>query len=280
MSGNGKVLTHEVNGEGEGVLLLNGGMMTLAAWGEIALGLSENHKVVRYDLRGQLRSPGTPPDTLHGHVADVVALLDHLGLERVHLVGTSYGAEVGLLFAALRPRRALSVAAITAADLFDSRMSAGALAFRRACEAAAAGGDKTPVWDMLVASAFSDAWRDANREVLEARKARTLSLLPAWYAAIARLVAPLEDLDLTPFLKKVECPVLSVIAGLDRTIPRERAEALASAVPNGRFVVIPGAGHAVVTERPAEVLGMLRVFLDAWPKPVEAPAPAAAAVSG
>ncbi|HWN44225.1 MAG TPA: alpha/beta hydrolase, partial [Thermoanaerobaculia bacterium] len=102
------MLTYRIDGEGEPVLLLNGGMMTLTAWEPVVAALDSRFQVVRCDFRGQLQSPGEPEPSLEAHVRDLVELIDGLGLERVHVVGTSYGGLVGLLFAALHPKRTAS----------------------------------------------------------------------------------------------------------------------------------------------------------------------------
>ncbi|MRR12138.1 alpha/beta hydrolase, partial [bacterium] len=51
MSGPG-VLAHRVDGRGDPLLLLNGGMMSLSAWEELARPLAERYRVVRCDFRG------------------------------------------------------------------------------------------------------------------------------------------------------------------------------------------------------------------------------------
>ena len=108
------MLTYRTDGHGEPVLLLNGGMMTFTAWEPIAVALAPRFQVVRCDFRGQLLSPGEPEPSLEAHVRDLVELIDGLELDRVHVVGTSYGGLVGLLFAALHPERTASVTAIAA----------------------------------------------------------------------------------------------------------------------------------------------------------------------
>jgi len=71
------------------------------------------HRVIGFDFRGMLMSPGTPHAVLEGHVDDVLALLDYLGVTRVHAVGTSFGALIGAMLAARHPVRVRSLALIT-----------------------------------------------------------------------------------------------------------------------------------------------------------------------
>ena len=106
----GTEIYYETRGEGEPVALLNGVLMTVESWALQTVELARRHRVILHDFRAQLRSPlGAGEVSFERHVEDFAALLDHLGLESCHVVGTSYGGEVGLLFAARYPRRIRSL---------------------------------------------------------------------------------------------------------------------------------------------------------------------------
>ena len=124
---------HRVDGVGEPLLLFNGIAMSVASWEEIARPLAERFRVVRFDFRGQLLSPGDPPADVLEHAADVVALLDELAIDRAHLVATSFGAAVALLLAARWPQRVRSLISIASADAFDDVMAEEVARWRRAC---------------------------------------------------------------------------------------------------------------------------------------------------
>jgi pimeloyl-ACP methyl ester carboxylesterase len=254
-------LAHVLRGTGETVVLLNGGLMSLAAWDPVALALETTHRVLRCDFRGQLLSPGEPPPTLAGHAADVVALLDHLGLSCVHVAGTSLGGLVGLTLAALHPERILSLAVLTATDHVPPEDWAVAGRLREACRAAAAGGDGGVVLDLLAPHTFSPVWLEAQQQTLAARRAQIAALPAAWFRGLDGLLGALEGLDLRSLLGRVRCPVLVVAAELDRTFPKHRSLALATALPNAKLEVVAGAGHALVIEDPGRVTDLVRSFL-------------------
>jgi pimeloyl-ACP methyl ester carboxylesterase len=235
--------------------------MSMSAWDPVAAPLEATHRVLRCDFRGQLLSPGEPPPTLAGHAHDVVALLDHLGLLRVHVAGTSFGGLVGLTLAALHPERVLSLAVLTGTDRVPPDDWLLAKRLREACRAAAEGGDGGRVLDLFAPHAFSEAWLAAQSEVLAARRAQITALPAAWFRGLHGLLGALEDLDLRPLLGRVRCPVLVVAAELDRTFPKDRSLALASALPDAKLEVVAGAGHALVLEEPARVTELVRSFL-------------------
>ncbi len=110
-------LGHQFYGDGaargEVVLLLNGGMMTYRAWAPFVEGLLDRYRVLGCDFRGQLMSPGLGHPQLETHAEDVMALLDSLELDAVHVLGTSFGGEVALLLAAHYPERVRTLAVPT-----------------------------------------------------------------------------------------------------------------------------------------------------------------------
>jgi 3-oxoadipate enol-lactonase len=258
------MIAHRLTGNPEGppLLLLNGGMMSIAAWEPIAAPLGERYHVVRCDLRGQLLSPGEPEPRLEAHVADLAALLDHLGIERIHLAGASFGALVGLFFAAMHPERVTSVAAVTATEQVTSEMWEGTLRLREAALAAAEGGDGAVVFDLLIPQTYSPAYLETNAAALSLYRRQIAALPPVWFRGLAGILSSLEGLDLRPVLPRIQAPALVAGAGEDRVFPPEHSWALAKGIPGAHLAMIPGAPHGAIVEESARVVEILRDFLD------------------
>ena len=257
------LLTHRVDGSGPPLLLLNGGMMSVAAWESVTAALAGHYQVIRCDFRGQLLSPGTPPPSMAGHVADVVRLLDHLSQPRVHVVGTSFGAEAGLLLAASHPDRVASLVLATVTDRITPRMEQEAIPIREAARAAAAGGDKLELFARLEPQIYSDAYRRANEAALAERRALA-SLLPAgWFTACDGLFDALEGLDLRPALAQVACPTLVIVASEDRALYPEHGRAVAAGIRGAILEVFETCGHALVLEQTPRFLASVERFLAA-----------------
>jgi len=258
------VLAHRLEGEGPPVVLLNGGMMTFPSWEAIAAPLRARYRVLRFDFRGQLLSPAASPAAipadLAGHAADLAALLDRLGWGSTHLVGASFGAEVALEFAAGMPERVRSLVAITAMDRETPEFRRGSDEMRALLAHRADDGDATAFYDLLVEGVYSRAYRQAEAATLEARRAQT-GLLPAsWFAGVDRLLAALEEFDLTPRLGRIHCPAMVLLAADDRIMDGERARALAAAI-GAEVAVHPTSGHALVVEDPDWVTAACLDFL-------------------
>jgi 3-oxoadipate enol-lactonase len=254
------VLTHRVSGEGEPLLLLNGGLMSIAAWDKIAAPLEGRFQVVRCDFRGQLLSPGEPEPRLEAHVADVIALLDHLDIERAHLAGVSYGALVALRLAAMHPERVLSVAAVSTADRITPRIWKETAEMREIALEAAAGGDGGRVLDFLLPRTYTAAYLESQNTAMGFYRQWVAALPVVWYRGLAALLASMQGLDLTPHLGAIRCPVLIVGAEGDRTFPPEHSRALADGIAGSRLVIEPGGSHGFIVEHSERVQEILLDF--------------------
>lgn len=251
---------HRVSGQGEPLLLLNGALMSLAAWQPVVTVLEKSFRVVRCDFRGQFFSLGEPQPDLDSHLADVLALLDHLELSRVHIAGTSFGSLLGLRLAARHPERVASLAAVTSTDRITEESWRELAVVQEACLAAADGGDGGRVSDLTL-HMFSDEFR-ARQSALMDMQREWISALPAkWFRGIAGILEAVNRIDLRPELPQVRCPVLVLAAEKDVIFPIERSQALAVALPSARLEVVPGAGHSIVVESPGPLAeALLRFF--------------------
>jgi pimeloyl-ACP methyl ester carboxylesterase len=249
-----------MDGAGEPVLLLNGGLMTMGSWDPTAKPLAERFRVVRCDFRGQLASPGTSPSEIEGHVEDVAALLDALDVGAFHVIGTSFGAEVGMALAALHPARVRSLVAATATEITDE-FRRGAAELHRTAAAVAGGGDPGALVDAMLPVFYSPAYLEAHRDELQERRTQMAALPRWWFAAADAILASLERFDLTPYLPRIACPTLVLAAAGDCIMPLERARVMAETIPDARLVVVEGSGHVLVVEHPERFVKECLAFL-------------------
>ncbi|HSL17867.1 MAG TPA: alpha/beta fold hydrolase [Methylomirabilota bacterium] len=260
------MIFHTLDGSGDPLLLLNGIAMTAASWQPVARPLAERFTVVRCDLRGQLMSPGRPPADVGDHIGDVVELLDHVGLESVHVLATSFGGAVGALLAARAPERVRSLMSVASADGFTESMADEVARWRDATVRSLEGPDRGVLSDVLEPVVYSPAYVEAHRDERALRRRQIAALPDAWFDGLVGLLDSAESFSLSSELAAIRCPVLVVAAELDAFIPLERCRALAETIPNAEFRVIEGAGHAVVVEQPATVADLaLEFFLRASP---------------
>jgi pimeloyl-ACP methyl ester carboxylesterase len=258
----GGLLAHRLQGErGEVVLLLNGGMMTHGSWAPVTAGLVDAYRVLGCDFRGQLLSPGAGHPRLEDNVGDLVALLDALGLDTVHVLGTSFGGEVSLLLAALHPSRVRTLAVVTAVDRTPPGMAEDARHLAGLARQIRDGGDVGPFHDTLLGSIYSAAYREAHAEELADRREKLGGLPASWFRGLLGILASIEDFDLTPRLAEIRCPTLIVGAEADAVMPAAQVRALAAAIAGAELRMHPSAGHILVMEDPAWLVATYREFL-------------------
>ena len=119
-------LFYEISGHGaETVAFLNGVAMSTERWAAQTPFFAENHRVLLHDFRGQGKSTLVSEGiTFETHARDMAELLDRLGIDRLHIVGVSYGAEVGMYFALMYPERVKSLTLGTAVSESDPLLKA------------------------------------------------------------------------------------------------------------------------------------------------------------
>src|SRR3954454_9787050 len=110
---NGLHMYYEVQGEGSPLVLLHGGVQSIdLSFGALIPQLVGRHRVIGVELQGHGRTADIDREPTSAALAgDVVALLDHLGIDRAHVLGFSLGAGVALELAVSHPDRVRSVLA-------------------------------------------------------------------------------------------------------------------------------------------------------------------------
>lgn len=108
------LLNFKEQGQGQPVVLIHGLFGSLDNLGLLARPLSEQYRVISVDLRNHGASFHSDEMSYPAQAADLLALLDRLGLEQMTIVGHSMGGKVGMQLAKLAPTR---VAKLVVADI-------------------------------------------------------------------------------------------------------------------------------------------------------------------
>jgi pimeloyl-ACP methyl ester carboxylesterase len=103
---------YETMGEGVPVVFLHGGFGDRRMWDDQSAEFAKNYFVVRYDQRGFGKS--AKPAAKYSPVSDLEMLLDHLKIDKAHLVGNSMGGYLAIDFAILKPSRVRSITVVAA----------------------------------------------------------------------------------------------------------------------------------------------------------------------
>jgi pimeloyl-ACP methyl ester carboxylesterase len=249
------------------LLLVMGLGMQLIHWDiEFCELLAERgFRVIRFDNRDtglstKIRGPvpnvmrlmaGLPvrvPYLLDDMATDTFGLLDHLGIERAHVVGASMGGMIAQTMAIREPRRVLSLGSMLSTT-GDRRL----------------GTPKLRVWSILMRRApqdrdsymayFARVFRMIGSPGYPADDERIRQLAAATYdrchypAGTARqLAAVLASGSRTAALRELDVPTVVIHGESDPLVPLRAGRATAAAIPGAELITIPGMGHDLPKE--------------------------------
>jgi pimeloyl-ACP methyl ester carboxylesterase len=216
-------------------------------WDDQLAPLAGYFRVVRYDIgdNGLSRSH-TPGGRTH---EDLAALMDHLGIDRAHLMGLSLGGRVAIDFAISYPERTNKVVLASPGMSGYQFDSPEAQQYRQRIFKAWMAGD----WDG-VAEEFLRAWTDGPRR-------DSGEVDPSVRERVRRMCANRiriqfvagEGMELDPpaidRLGEVSAPTLAILGDLDMPGIHEIVNLVDEQVPDSRKVVLEGAAHMVNMEK-------------------------------
>ncbi|MEU6841560.1 alpha/beta fold hydrolase [Streptomyces sp. NPDC046716] len=256
----GAVLRHDDLGPGDGtpVVLVHGHPFNRSLWAPQAGALTAaGFRVLVPDLRGYGESEVAEGKVLLSRFADdVLALLDHAGVERAVLGGVSMGGQIAMEFHRRHPRRtsALVLSDTSApAETPEGKEHRARLADRLLAEGMAGYADE--VIDKMLAAYNVTALPRVAADVLAMMRATD----PRGAAAALRGRA--ERPDYRESLAAARVPALVVVGADDVYTPVAEAEAIARLIPDATLAVIEGAGHLPGAEQPARFNAVLLDFL-------------------
>jgi len=233
-------LRYREAGRGDPVVLLHGATRNLEDWVQIGDSLAVDHRVIALDLRGHGQSSKFTERARFGSemVDDVVRLLDHLQIQRAHLIGHSLGAVVAANVAARYPTRVATV------SLVAPPLYADWAAYMQVYAAALAeleSGAGMVRYNQLIFPGISDS-------VATAWSVAALAATPA--PTLAAVFGSMSALMIPPSAAASVRGLPTLIAvGTDDPLLRQ-ARWVASWWPDARVLELPGANHGTVMGRP------------------------------
>jgi pimeloyl-ACP methyl ester carboxylesterase len=254
---NGVDLWVEQKGDGDDVLFISGLADEGVCWVDQVTGLRDRYRLTTFDNRGVGRS-STPegPFQISDFAADTAALIDELGLESVHVVGSSMGGAIAQELALSRPERVRSL-------FLNGTWCRGDRFLHEIFRSWMWSAEKADsVRDFLVAVnlwCFSPRiWNEGIMdEWLEAAEA---SPSAQSVDAFCRSAEALIGHDSAERVSGISAPTLVTVGELDLVLPPRFSQELVDRIPGSRLVVIPGAGHQPFQELPADYNRLLVEF--------------------
>ena len=244
------------------VVFLHGFLGDARDWSDIAKSLVEQYFCILPDLPGHGQNTVLPPEpiTLTSLAAELLNSLEAQDIVTIHLVGYSMGGRLALQFALRYPQQVLRLVLESASPGIEERSARTQrqdLDQQRAAQIIQNG-----------LPAFLKTWYAAplfsslseRPELLASILARRQSMSTESAARMIAELTPGRMPSLWAQLKKVQMPVLVLAGELDRKYADE-ARLVAREIPDARFALAPGAGHAIHLESPEWVARQLKEFL-------------------
>lgn len=240
----GTMINYEVHGDPthELPLLLLPGLLGAieTQWRPFLPALTPYYQVIMVDLRGHGRSENRSHDLRPEQmVSDLGELLDHLGLNRVHVAGYNLGGLLGLMLYQADPRRVATLL-MHATKFYWTKDALTKMRLQLDPDQMVA---KVPGYaDQLANEHGAGRWRNLVRQA-------------------ADLVAYCSDKGPTEgSLGRVQCPVLVSVGDRDELVLLPEALRLSRLLPKGGLLVLPGVRHPFSAIRPVPLIPMMLTF--------------------
>jgi 3-oxoadipate enol-lactonase len=224
------------------ILLQHGFGRSSKFWYRCVPYLARFYRIIRPDLRGFGRSSpeADPPDafTIDLFIRDLDAILDHIGVESVHYCGESLGGIFGMPYAAERPARVRTLTMIASRVRLNQssqeRYKLGHETWEKAL-------------NTLGSRAYSEAKNTADRfapgtdpGLMQWFAEQQGSSRVEWLVALSRLA---RVIDTTPYLPRIEAPVLTIYPSHGPITTPEQEELLRKHIRNLRLIHLPSEYH-------------------------------------
>jgi 3-oxoadipate enol-lactonase len=242
------------------VVFLNGVMASVSSWKfQIDAFKNEDYKIILHDFAGQLLSDKFEDKySFKQHANDLNELLTFLNEDYVHLIGTSYGGEVAMMFASMFPKKVLSLSVIDSVSELDQNLI-----------------DSVEDWIKLASSyngeqffygmmptIYGENYIKNNKEFLDQR-AKAMNDIPKSYfdGQIGLYKTFLHDVYMTDILMKIKCPSLIICGENDTLKPLKFSEVIKKNIKDSKLIVIPDCGHVTIFEQPEKLNEHLLHFI-------------------
>jgi 3-oxoadipate enol-lactonase len=253
----GRKVYYEAKGEGRVILLIHGFSLDRQMWDDQFVAFARQFRVIRYDMSGYGRS--TIPDSAISSSDEIAALLRHLGVEKVAVVGMSLGGSVAARFAVDYPDMVEALITVSSTlegyryrDQLRNRLNnyiqvAKDSGVNAAKELWAKGPFMTPV---------------ANIQIVGARIQRILADWSGAQFTNPRIWQPKSTPPpLIRRLGSIRVPALAIVGEWDEPDVLAIADTLATRIAGAQKMVIPESGHLFNLERPDDFNRIVLDFL-------------------
>jgi pimeloyl-ACP methyl ester carboxylesterase len=257
-------LAYQDVGAGPTVFLIHGHPLDHTMWRPQVKFLASKYRLIVPELRGYGTTPlptGKQVTLLDDFAEDILALADHLNIERFAIVGLSLGGQITLETWRQAPDR---IRALVLADTFASHDTPEQKQTRL---------DTADRFDRegfgnFATESLHKMMTPANAQAFPAVAEHVMRMVHDSdpHGAAAALRGRTARRDYIPLLSQITVPSLIIVGREDAFTPVRLSEEMQRGIPGSRLEVIEGSGHMANLERPDEFNSLLGGFLESLPQ--------------
>jgi len=248
---NGIQLYVEVKGNGFPVILIHGsGGDHQSHLGNVIEQLSKDFKTIALDCRGHGQSEKPPQFTMEDHVNDILGIMDHFGLAKVHLLGISMGSYIAQLVAIKVPERVDKL--ILTVTKSNGLTSSVQRLFKEHNQDIKGLDMHSAILKLLKYLVYDPKLMADHLEMFETK------LTPEQFSAVNKAIA---GFDSRVALPKIKAKTLVISGKYDGLNPPAEGKEVASLIRNATFIAMQYSGHAPMFEEPDTYITIVKNFL-------------------
>jgi len=270
---------YRVTGDGSGIplLALHGGPGSTSCGFALLDPLGDRRPIVRYDQLGTGRS-GRPDDvslwTVERYVEELHVLRQALGLERMHLLGHSWGASLAAAYVLAKGTDGI-VSVILSSPLLSTPLWVEDARIQRSqlpedVQQTLSKHEAAGTTDSEEYEAAAEVYYERHMYAGERPEPQAGCKSAPWSQFVYEYMwgpqefyatGTLIDFDVTGRLHEIDVPVLFLTGEFDEARP-ETVAGFQKLIPGSQFTVIEGAGHSTLSKKPEEYRSILEAFLE------------------
>ena len=258
MSGTAELFFSE-QGEGFPLLIIHGLFGSADNWRTLSKKFAETYRVIAVDLRNHGRSPHLPGMSYAEMAADLLALMDKLGLEKAHVLGHSMGGKVAMQLALNHPQRVEKLIVADIAPVAYGHGHDDVLAALYAVQNAG-GAESRKEADAIMAEHVSVL---GVRQFLSTNLEKKENGKLGWRVGLDQIRDGYESVVAAPEGEVFTGAALFIRGELSGYVKEAHQPRIDALFPQNQCVTLPGCGHWLHAEKPLDFLAQVQAFLDA-----------------
>jgi 3-oxoadipate enol-lactonase len=255
---NGIKLFYQIQGIGKPLLLISGFLCDHTYWSLLMPFLTNQYQVIRLDNRGiGQSSTSNSAYSIKQMAEDTAALLEHLGINKVHIVGHSMGGQIAQELALAKPDKILSLSLLSSLAKGDEHFNAIINTW----------GDLARILDLELYEKVLLPWIFTNDYYSTPGAIETIINLAVNYPfppvpqELYYHSRAITSSNTSDRLSHIHCPTLVLVSRQDVLTPVKFSEELVQGIPNATLVVLDSGGHGFIIESPETVAQAICNFL-------------------